>query len=249
MDLGLKDKIALVTGGSRGIGRSIAEGLAREGAKVCFTYTSNEAAAQETVAAIEAAGGKASAKKFDVGDAAAAKAAVDELVKEEGALHILVNNAGVSIDGLLMRYKDEDLARIFQTNVFGAFYLARAAARPMMKSRWGRIVMLGSVVGETGNVGQTAYASTKSALDGMTKSLARELASRNITANVVAPGYIGTDMTSSISDEMKTAMLAAIPAGEMGRPEDIADTVAFLCSERARYVTGQVVNVNGGMYM
>ncbi|MEQ8275526.1 MAG: 3-oxoacyl-ACP reductase family protein [Deltaproteobacteria bacterium] len=249
MDLGLKDKIALVTGGSRGIGRAIAEGLAREGAKVCLTYTSNEAAAQETIAAIEAAGGQATAKKFDVGDAAAAKAAVDELVKAEGALHILVNNAGVSVDGLLMRYKDEDLARIFQTNVFGSFYLARAAARPMMKARWGRIIMLGSVVGETGNVGQTAYASTKAALDGMAKSLARELASRNITANVVAPGYIGTDMTADISDEMKEMMLKSIPAGAMGKPEDIADTVAFLCSDRAGYVTGQVVNVNGGMYM
>lgn len=249
MDLGLKDKVALVTGGSRGIGRAIAEALAREGAKVCFTYTSNEAAAQETVAAIEAAGGSASAKKFDVGDAEAAKAAVDELVKTEGGLHILVNNAGVSIDGLLMRYKDDDLARIFQTNVFGAFYLARAASRPMMKARWGRIVMLGSVVGETGNVGQAAYASTKAALDGMAKSLARELASRNITANVVAPGYIGTDMTSTISEEMKTMMLSSIPAGEMGKPEDIADAVAFLCSDRARYITGQVVNVNGGMYM
>lgn len=249
MELSLQDKIALVTGGSRGIGRAIAQTLAAEGADVCITYTSNEKAANDTVAAIEAAGGKACAKKFDVGDAAAAKAAVDALVKEKGALHVLVNNAGISIDGLVMRYKDDDLERIFQTNVFGAFYLARAAARPMMKARWGRIVMLGSVVGEMGNVGQTAYAATKSALGGMTKSLARELASRGVTANVVAPGYIGTDMTSEMNEEMQKMLLASIPAGEMGKPEDIADVVAFLCSERARYVTGQVVNVNGGMYM
>lgn len=249
MDLGLADKIALVTGGSRGIGRAIALALAKEGANVTITYTSNEDAAKKTVADIEAAGGKGAAVRFDVGDADAAKAAVDKLVKEQGALHILVNNAGISIDGLVMRYKDDDLKKIFETNVFGSFYLARAAARPMMKARWGRIVMLGSVVGEMGNVGQTAYASTKSALDGMTKSLARELASRGITANVVAPGYVATDMTSDMNDEMQKMLLDSIPSGAIGKPEDIADAVAFLCSDRASYVTGQVVQVNGGLYM
>lgn len=249
MQTGLQGKIALVTGGSRGIGRATSIALAKEGVDVTFTYGSNEAAAQQTVADIEAAGGTAAAIRFDVGDAAACKSAVADLVKAKGALHILVNNAGVSIDGLLMRYKDEDLDKIFRTNVHGPFYLARAAARPMMKAKWGRIIMMGSVVGEMGNTGQAAYAATKAALDGMAKSMARELASRNITANVVAPGFIGTDMTDSLPDEVKTGMLGAIPLGKMGEPEDIAQAVTFLASDAAKYITGHVLNVNGGMYM
>jgi 3-oxoacyl-[acyl-carrier protein] reductase len=249
MELGLSGKIALVTGGSRGIGRAVAVALAREGADVVISYTSNEEAAKSTVAAIEQAGGKASARKFDVGDAEACKEAVDAIAKEKGGLHILVNNAGVSLDGLLMRYKDEDLKKIFETNVFGAFYLARAASRHMMKSKWGRVVMMGSVVGEAGNVGQTAYAATKSALDGMARSIAKELASRNITANVIAPGFIDTDMTRALPAEAQTAMLAGIPAARMGTADEIADAVVFVCSERAAYISGQVLNVNGGMYM
>lgn len=249
MQTGLKGKIALVTGGSRGIGRATSIALAKEGVDVTFTYGSNEAAAQQTVADIEAAGGTAAAVRFDVGDAAACKSAVADLVKAKGALHILVNNAGVSIDGLLMRYKDEDLEKIFRTNVHGPFYLARAAARPMMKAKWGRIIMMGSVVGEMGNTGQAAYAATKAALDGMAKSMARELASRNITANVVAPGFIGTDMTDSLPDEVKTGMLSAIPLGKMGDADDIAQAVTFLASDAAKYITGHVLNVNGGMYM
>jgi 3-oxoacyl-[acyl-carrier protein] reductase len=249
MDLGLEGKIALVTGGSRGIGRAVAAALAREGADVTFSYTANEAAAQAAAAEIGAAGGKATAVRFDVGDAEAGKAAVDELVKAKGALHILVNNAGVSIDGLLMRYKDEDLARILRTNVEGPFYLARAASRHMMKAKWGRIVMMGSVVGATGNVGQTAYAATKAALEGMAKSLARELASRNITTNVVSPGFIGTDMTGALPDAVKEAMLKGIPLARMGDPEEVAAAVSFLCSEAASYITGHVLHVNGGMYM
>lgn len=249
MDLGLQNKIALVTGGSRGIGRAIAVALARQGVDVTFSYSSNEAAAQETVAAIEAAGGQATAVRFDVGDPAAGKAAIDGIVKAKGALHILVNNAGISIDGLLMRYKDDDLERIFRTNVHGPFFLARAAARPMMKARWGRIVMLGSVVGEMGNTGQAAYASTKAALDGMAKSMARELASRGVTANVVAPGFIGTDMTEALPEDVKSAMLSAIPLGAMGDPEDVANAVVYLASDAAKYVTGHVLHVNGGMYM
>lgn len=249
MDLGLQNKIALVTGGSRGIGRAIAVALARQGVDVTFSYSSNEAAAQETVAAIEAVGGQATAVRFDVGDPAAGKAAIDAIVKAKGALHILVNNAGISIDGLLMRYKDDDLERIFRTNVHGPFFLARAAARPMMKARWGRIVMLGSVVGEMGNTGQAAYASTKAALDGMAKSMARELASRGVTANVVAPGFIGTDMTEALPEDVKSAMLSAIPLGAMGDPEDVANAVVYLASDAAKYVTGHVLHVNGGMYM
>ena len=249
MDLGLSQKVALVTGGSRGIGRATAVALAAEGADVVISYTSNEEAAQSTVEAIRAAGGKADMKRFDVGDPAACKQAVDEIVAEKGGLHVLVNNAGVSIDGLLVRYKDEDLERIFRTNVFGSFYLARAAARPMMKARFGRIIMMGSVVGAMGNTGQAAYSATKSALDGMAKSMAKELASRNITVNVIAPGFIATDMTSTMNEEMKKALLASIPSGEMGRGEDIADAVLFLSSDRARYITGHVLHVNGGLYM
>jgi 3-oxoacyl-[acyl-carrier protein] reductase len=249
MDLGLSKKIALVTGGSRGIGRACAAALAAEGVDVVISYGSNEGAAKEAVAAIEQTGGKASARKFDVGDPEACKEAVDGIAKEKGGLHILVNNAGVAIDGLLMRYKDEDLLKIFQTNVFGSFYLARAASRHMMKSKWGRIVMMGSVVGEMGNTGQAAYAATKSALDGLAKSVARELASRNITANVVAPGFIDTDMTKSLPAEAQKALLDSIPAGRMGAAGEIADAVLFLCSERAAYVSGQVLNVNGGLYM
>jgi len=249
MQTGLEGKIALVTGGSRGIGRACCLALAKEGADVTFTYGSNEAAATETVAAIEAAGGKASAVRFDVGDPEACKTAIADLVKAKGALHILVNNAGVSIDGLLMRYKDEDLEKIFRTNVHGPFFLTRAAARPMMKAKWGRIIMMGSVVGEMGNTGQAAYAATKAALDGMAKSMARELASRNITCNVVAPGFIGTDMTDSLPEEVKSHMLANIPLGQMGAAEDVANAVTFLASDAARYVTGHVLHVNGGMYM
>ncbi|MEM1023330.1 MAG: 3-oxoacyl-ACP reductase family protein [Myxococcota bacterium] len=246
MDLGLDEKVALVTGGSRGIGRACVLALTREGAKVVFTYAGNAQAAQETVAA---SGGKAVAVQRDVSDPDGAKSLVDEVVKGQGGLHILVNNAGISLDGLLMRYKDEDLQRSFATNVFGAFYLCRAAARPMMKARSGRIIMMGSVVGASGNVGQTVYAGTKAAMDGMAKSLAKELASRNITANVIAPGFIQTDMTDEMSDEAKKALVEMVPSGELGRVEDIAHAVCYLASDSARYVTGQVLHVNGGLYM
>jgi 3-oxoacyl-[acyl-carrier protein] reductase len=148
-----------------------------------------------------------------------------------------------------LRYRDEDLDRVFRTNVYGAFFAARAAARAMMKARWGRIIMMGSVVGEMGNIGQVAYAGTKAALEGMAKSIARELASRGITANVIAPGFIETDMTKGMPEEAKTGLLASIPVGEIGKPEDVADAVCFLASERGRYITGQVLNVNGGLYM
>jgi 3-oxoacyl-[acyl-carrier protein] reductase len=245
----MEGRIALVTGGSRGIGRACAVALAKAGADVTISYTSNEAAAQETINLIQSTGGKAAMVKFDVADSAACQEAVESISKTKGGLHILVNNAGISIDGLLMRYKDEDLEKIFRTNVFGAFYLARAASRPMMKARWGRIVMMGSVVGEMGNTGQTAYAGTKAALDGMAKSLARELASRNITTNVVAPGFIDTDMTRALPEAAQKGLLEQIPLGAMGTAEDIANAVAFLCSDNAKYITGQVLGVNGGLYM
>ncbi len=249
MELGLQGKVALVTGGSRGIGRACVVALAREGVHVVLSYASNAQAAEDTVAAAKEAGGQAEAVAFNVGDPAAGKNAVDEIVKKHGGLHILVNNAGISIDGLIMRFKDDDLTRSFETNVFGPFYLARAAARPMMKARWGRIIMMGSVVGEMGNVGQSAYASTKAALGGMCKSLARELGSRGVTANVIAPGFIETDMTKSMTEEMSQALVANIPSGSMGHPDDIANAVLYLASDAARYVTGHVLNVNGGLYM
>lgn len=245
----LEGKIALVTGGSRGIGRAVAVKLAGAGAKVVISYASNEDAANETLALIEAAGGSGAAMKFDVGDSDAVKDAVKTITKEQGGLHILVANAGISIDGLVMRFSDDDLDRMFRTNVFGAYYCARAAARPMMKAKWGRILLMGSVVGEAGNGGQSAYASTKSALDGMAKSLAKELASRGVTANVIAPGYIDTDMTSSMPEEARAALLNVIPLGQVGAPDDIAEAALFLASDRGRYITGQVLNVNGGMYM
>lgn len=249
MDLELAGKIALVTGGSRGIGRACALALAKEGADVTVAYASNEEAAKSTIAAIEQAGGKASAAKLDVADPESCKNVVEETVKAKGNLHILVSNAGISIDGLLLRFKDEDFDKVFKTNVYGTFYLIRAASRAMMRAKWGRMIFMGSVVGETGNAGQIPYAGTKAALDGMARSVARELASRNITANVVAPGFVDTDMTKVLPEQVKTAMLASIPAGRMGLSEEIADVVTFLASERARYITGQVLNVNGGMYM
>ncbi|MCC7385012.1 MAG: SDR family oxidoreductase [Deltaproteobacteria bacterium] len=249
MDLGLTGKIALVTGGSRGIGRAAAMTLAKAGCDVAISYVANEAAAQETVTAIEGAGGKARAYRFDVADAAATKKSIDEIVKAHGGLHILVANAGIAVDGLAMRFKDEDLERVFRTNVFGAYNSAKAAIYPMMKAKWGRIIFMGSVVGEMGNVGQSAYAGSKAALDGVARSLAREVASRNITANVIAPGFIETEMTGRMTEEMKNALIESIPLGSIGRADDVADLVAFLVSERARYITGQVIHVNGGLYM
>lgn len=250
MDLGLEGKLALVTGGSRGIGRATSIALAREGAKVIFSYASNQAAAEETVAAIEAAGGSAQAIQFDVKDPEAGKAALTGIQKEHGPLAILVNNAGVARDNLLVRTKDAELQQSFETNVYGPFYLARAAARGMMKARYGRIIMMGSVVGHMGNQGQAVYGATKAALAGMTRSLARELASRAITVNLVAPGFIDTDMTKqTVSEAMREQLEAAIPLNSLGKGEDIADAVCFLCSDRARYITGQVLHVNGGMFM
>jgi 3-oxoacyl-[acyl-carrier protein] reductase len=249
MKIDLTGKIALVTGGSRGIGRAVALSLAESGADVALTYASNEAAAKEVVAEIEKKGGKGQAILLDVTDPAATKKVIDELAKQKGGLHILVAKAGIAIDGLLMRMKDDDLDKLFRTNVFGAYYAARSSVFPMMKSRYGRLIFLGSVVGDMGNAGQSAYAGTKSALEGIAKSVARELASRNITANVVAPGFIETDMTTKIPEEARKALLASIPLGEIGKPEDIAAAVTFLASEQGRYITGQTIHVNGGLSM
>jgi len=245
-----KGKVALVTGASRGIGRSIAVALAQGGASVALNYAGNEAAAQEALALVLAAGApKAKLYRFDIADPAACSAAVEQVVTEFGGLHVLVNNAGIAIDQLLMRLKDEDWKRQLDVNLTGAFNLTRAVTRPMMKARGGAIINLSSVVGEMGNAGQVAYAATKAGLIGLTKSVARELASRNIRCNAVTPGFIATDMTSALPEAARTKMMEAIPLARLGSAEDVANAVCFLASDQAAYVTGEVLKVNGGMYM
>ncbi|MCA9586933.1 MAG: 3-oxoacyl-ACP reductase FabG [Myxococcales bacterium] len=245
----LDGKVALVTGGSRGIGRACCEALAEHGATVIVNYVKGEAAAREVCDAITAAGGKAEIAGFDVADSKAAEAAIDELAKKHGRLDILVANAGIAIDGLLLRMKDEDVSRLFDVNVRGALACARAATRPMMKARTGRIIFLSSVVGEMGNVGQTAYAATKAAIVGAAKSIAREFASRNVTVNAVAPGFIDTDMTHGMTDAMKEQLVKVIPLGRTGSAKEVAAACVYLASDEAAYVTGQVLRVNGGMYV
>ena len=245
----LSDKVAVVTGGSRGIGKAIAAALAARGARVVLTYAGNEAAARESVDAIVQAGGQAEMARLDQADAAAAERCVAELAKRLGRLDVFVANAGISIDGLLLRLKAEDLQKTFDVNVVGALSCARAAIKSMMRTKSGRVVFLSSVVGEMGNAGQTAYAASKAALLGASKSLAREYASRNITVNAVTPGYVATDMTAALSEEQRKAMLATVPMGRPATPAEVAAAVTFLASNEAGYITGQTIRVNGGMYM
>jgi 3-oxoacyl-[acyl-carrier protein] reductase len=246
----LKDKVAVVTGGSRGIGRAICVELARLGAKVVINYAGNEAAARETARlVVEAGGPEPVIMGFDVSDGAAVDKAFEQIKSALGGCHILVNNAGISRDGLLLRFKDDDWNKTLQTNLFGAFACARAASKLMTKQRWGRIINISSVVGESGNAGQVAYAAAKAGMIGMTKTLAQELASRTITVNAVTPGFIETDMTAALSDDQKKAILDEIPLKSMGHVDDVAHAVAFLATDKARYVTGHVLSVNGGMYM
>jgi 3-oxoacyl-[acyl-carrier protein] reductase len=244
-----QDQVALVTGGSRGIGRACALAFAARGAKVAVNYASNEAAAQETARGITAAGGEARLLRFDVADRAAAEAAVAEVTTAWGRLDVLVNNAGMAIDGLLLRLKDEDLDRQLAVNLKGAMHMAKAVAKPMMKQRQGAIINLTSVVGEMGNAGQSVYAATKAALIGFTKSLARELASRSIRVNAVSPGFIDTEMTQAIPEALRAKMIEQIPAGRLGTAEEVAGAVVFLASREAAYITGEILRVNGGMYM
>lgn len=247
---GFKDKVVLVTGGSRGIGRACAVAFAKAGAAVVvINYAGNEVAAQESVKLVQEAGAKAEAVKFDVADTAACASAVETIVKTHGRLDVLVNNAGVAVDGLVMRVKDEDWDKQLDTNLKGAFALIRAASRPMMKQRGGAIINLTSIVGETGNGGQAAYSASKAGLIGLTKSVAKELASRNIRVNAVSPGFISTDMTASINDELRKKMVDGIPLARLGTPEEVASAVLFLASDAAAYITGEVLKVNGGMYM
>lgn len=248
MDKTLDKQVAIVTGASRVIGRSIALELARLGATVIGTATSESGAAAITAAFAEA-GVTGRGAVLNVNDAAAAEALIDATVKEFGALNVLVNNAGITQDQLAMRMKDEDWDAVIDTNLKSVFRLSRAVLRPMMKARGGRIINITSVVGSAGNPGQVNYAAAKAGVAGMTRALAREIGSRGITVNCVAPGFIDTDMTKTLQEEQQAALKTQIPLGRLGSPEDIAHAVAFLASPQAGYITGTTLHVNGGMYM
>lgn len=245
----LDGKVALVTGASRGIGRAIALRLASEGAKVAINYAGNQQAAEAVKQEIESAGGTALLVKANVADPQAVDGMVASVVEAFGTIDILVNNAGITRDGLLMRMKDADFDAVIDTNLKGVFYCTKAVAKLMMKKRVGRIVNMSSVVGLIGNAGQTNYAAAKAGVLGFSKSAAKELAARGITVNMVAPGFIDTDMTAVLPDKVKEAMVQEIPLRHMGRPEDVANAVLFLVSDCASYITGQVVHVDGGMVM
>ncbi|MBT2790755.1 MULTISPECIES: 3-oxoacyl-ACP reductase FabG [Paraburkholderia] len=248
MEKNLDKQIAIVTGASRGIGRAIAMELARQGATVIGTATSESGAAAISEA-FNAAGVSGRGAVLDVNDAAAAEALIEGTVKEFGALHVLVNNAGITQDQLAMRMKDDDWDAVVDTNLKSVFRLSRAVLRPMMKAKGGRIINITSVVGSAGNPGQINYAAAKAGVAGMTRALAREIGSRGITVNCVAPGFIDTDMTRTLPEEQQTALKTQIPLGRLGSPEDIAHAVAFLASPQAGYITGTTMHVNGGMYM
>ena len=245
----LVGKVALVTGGSRGIGRAIALKLAENGADVAINYAGNTAAAEEVKTAIEQMGRKALLVQGSVADTDGVQTIVNTVVKELGRLDILINNAGITRDGLLMRMKEADWDDVMHTNLKGVYNCSKAVLRTMMKQRSGRIVNMASVVGEMGNAGQANYAAAKAGVIGFTKSLAKEVASRGITVNAIAPGFIATDMTRVLSDDQKAEMARTIPLGRAGQPEDVANAVLFLVSEGAAYITGQVLNVDGGMVM
>ena len=245
----LENKTAIVTGGSRGIGRAICVALAKEGANIVTCYAKGAAAAEETVAMCREYGVQAVAVHADVAVPGEVEALFAEALKITGTIEILVNNAGITRDGLLLRMSDDDFNQVIDTNLRGAFYCMRAASKLMMKKRYGRIVTISSVVGVSGNAGQVNYAASKAGVIGMTKSLAKELGSRNVTANAVAPGFIMTDMTEGLPDAVKEQMAKEIPLSRMGRPEDVADAVTFLVSDKASYITGQVLHVGGGMVM
>ena len=246
-DLEFKGQVALVTGASRGIGAAIAIELAQRGLSVIGTATTDEGAARisDTLAGFVGCGGRT----LNVNEAPAVEALIDALLKSHGALHILVNNAGITRDNRAMRMKDDEWDAVLDTNLKSVFRMSRAVMRTMMKQRYGRIINITSVVGASGNAGQANYAAAKAGVAGMTRALARELGSRNITVNCVAPGFIATDMTATLPPEQHKALLTQIPLGHLGQPSDIAHAVAYLASPQAAYVTGQELHVNGGMFM
>ena len=244
-----KKKVAVVTGASRGIGRAIALELASRGAAVVINYNGSEERAREVQKEIEEKGGEAEIRQWNVADYKACESAVKDIVKTHGSIDILVNNAGITKDGLLMKMSEEDFSRVIDVNLKGAFNCIRHVSRMMLRQRSGRIISLASVVGLHGNAGQANYAASKAGIIGLTKSAAKELASRGITVNAIAPGFIKTDMTDVLSDKVKENIAASIPKGKMGTTEDVAKAAAFLASDGARYITGQVLSVDGGMAM
>lgn len=245
----LHGQVALVTGSSRGIGRAVAVRLAADGAHVIVNCVHNRGAADETAALISAAGGTAEVVPFDVGDPDAVTVAVDAVLERTGRCDILVNNAGITKDTLLLRMKETDWDRVMAVNLRGVFSCSKAVARTMLRARYGRIVNMTSVIASMGNTGQVAYAAAKAGIVGLTKSLARELASRNITVNAVAPGFIDTEMVTNLPESMRSEYLKIIPVGRLGTVAEVADAVSFLARPAAAYITGQVIGVNGGLYM
>ena len=246
---GLQGKVAVVTGGSRGIGRAIALALGHAGAKVAVTCAQNREAAEDVVAALRQAGSDGCVCQFDVADFEATAHALDDVVQQLGSLDILVANAGVRHDQLLIRMKPEEWQAVLQTNLSGLFHSARVATRIMIRQRWGRIIAISSIAGLVGNAGQTNYAASKAGMIGFVKALAKEVASRGITVNAVAPGMIDTDMTRTLTEAQRQTLVEQIPSGCLGTPEDVAACVLFLASEGARYITGEVVSVSGGLTM
>ncbi|MEK4746996.1 3-oxoacyl-[acyl-carrier-protein] reductase [Niallia sp. FSL W8-0177] len=245
----LAGKVAVVTGASRGIGKSIALELAKQGADVVVNYAGSVERANEVVKEIEALGRKAISIQCDVSDSDAVNAMMKEVLEAFGSLDILVNNAGITRDNLLMRMKDSEWDDVINTNLKGVFLCTKAVTRPMMKQRKGRIINITSIVGVTGNPGQANYVAAKAGVIGLTKTTAKELAQRNITVNAIAPGFITTDMTDKLTEEVKNGMLTQIPLGQFGKPEDIANAVVFLASDESSYITGQTLHIDGGMYM
>ncbi len=245
----IQKPIALVTGASRGIGAAIALRLAQDGFFVLLNYSSNESKAREVLDKITSAGGSGELCGFDVSMPQQVDEKLEAIAKTKGPLRVLVNNAGITIDSLLIRMKNDDLDKTLSVDLKGAIYCTKAAARQMMREKQGSIIQISSVVGETGNAGQSVYAAAKAGLIGFSKSVAKELGSRQVRVNVVTPGFITTDMTGALTDEQKEAILRGVPLGFFGAPEDVASLVAFLASPTSRYITGQVIGVNGGMYM